>query len=150
MRYTPPRSVGFILNSECGSLRSLRRHAARLQQIQVAVDDALPAAVGHVRVAGCDDGRLLLIADSGTWATRLRYQRRDILQSLARHLRLGVDELDIRVRPLSAPGAKPLRPRTLSPAARKSIGECGRLVQDNPQLAAALARLARAGRGRED
>lgn len=107
---------------------------------------ALPEnAATHVRVADYADGRLVLMVDSGTWATRLRYQQRAIDQSLARRLRYPVERLDVRVRPLPDNASPAPAPRHLSDQARRTIADCSRWVEDNPELAAALDRLAAAG-----
>lgn len=110
------------------------------------MDAALPhAAAGHVRVADCSQGRLLLLTNSGTWATRIRYQQRPIARSLAQRLRIDVSDLEVRVRPLPATTSEPAAPRYLSPAARRLIDDCAGYVEDNPELARALRRLAASG-----
>lgn len=125
-------------------MRSLRKRVAFLQQMQAALDAGLPEmAHGHVQVADYSGHRLLLIADSGVWATRLRYQQDAIRRAMARRLRFEVKEVAVRVRPPAHPApAEPMQPRVLSPAARQLLAASAGHV-DNPALARALARLSR-------
>lgn len=107
------------------------------------MDATLPEkAVGCVRVADCSDGRLLLLVDNSAWATRLRYQQAAITRGLAQRLRLGIDRMDVRVRPAPRDTAAPASARHLSPESRRRIRDCAGSVADNPELATALRRLA--------
>ena len=142
------RSPSLILRSAGEEMQSLLARVRFLQQIQ----QALPAVIGrtgaeHVGVADLFEGRLLLIADSGAWATRLKYQKEQISRVLAQQLRANVDEITVRVRPPAAPPVpRTYRPRRLTPAARRQIRQTASHVSD-PGLAEALGRLAAAGPG---
>lgn len=107
-------------------------------------DDLPPEARRGVRVAACDDDRLVLLVDNAGWATRLRYQQNAIRRNLARRLRRHIERVDIRVRPVDEPLAPTGTPRRLSESARRRIEGAARCV-GNPELAAALRRLAKSG-----
>lgn len=141
------RSIGHIIGNSTDNLGSLRRFARYLQKIQSVVDVTLPeAAIGSVRVASCENGRLVLLVDSGTWATRIRYQQAIIARGLAQRLRLGIEHLEVRVRPQAHSTPRPITPRQMDANARHLIRDCAGYVHNNPELAAALERLASAGR----
>lgn len=137
------RPVAEVIGSGTQNLASLRRFATYLQQIQAAVDATLPQnAVGCVRVADCSHGRLLLLVDNGAWATRLRYQQAAITRGLAQRLRVGIERMDVQVRPAPRDTTEPPPPRHLSAESRRLIRDCAGYVDSNPELARALRRLA--------
>lgn len=139
----PPRSVRNFLRSPPPALASVIRKVAFLQEVEGIVHDGLPPEARRgVRVAACDDHRLVLLVDNAGWATRLRYQQDAIRRNLARRLRRHVERIDIRVRPVDVPAAPERAPRTLSDGARRRIEGAARCVGD-AKLAAALRRLAR-------
>lgn len=142
-----PRPLVDVLRSDQNKLKSLRRHASFLQQTQAAVDAGLPAAArGHVRVADCNDQRLVLLVDNGAWATRLRFEQDAIRRSVAARLKRGIPDLEIRIRPSAAEVVSGnRRPRHMSESARQLLITCADYV-DNPALTRALKRLAGAGR----
>lgn len=145
------RNLDIVLASGRARLPSLRRRVKFLQQVQAAVDSVLPpAAHAEVRVADCEHGRLLLIASSGVWATRLRFQHPALRRVIAQRLRRDVADVEVRVRPsaVAAP-VRQRRPRVLSAVARRCLRETAAHVTD-PEVAAALARLSRAGDGAGD
>lgn len=143
---TAPRSLQRILYKGTGVLPSLLRQVTFLQEIQSTLEAAWPPeAAGHVRVAACDNGYLLLIVDSGVWATRLRYQHEAISRILAQRLRIGVTDIQVRVRPTAyQPQAGYSATRAISPGNRRLLAESARHI-DDPKLAAALSRLATSG-----
>lgn len=142
------RPITDVIGTGTENLASLRRLASYLQKIQAVVDSTLPEnAIGSVRVADCSDGRLLLIVDNGGWATRLRYQQASITRALAQRLRLGIDRVEVRVRPWPRETATPATPRHLSATSRRLIRDCADYVDNNPELALALDRLASVGGG---
>lgn len=107
------------------------------------MDAALPDnAIGQARVADCSNERLLLLVESGAWATLLRYQQAPIERSLAQRLRLGIKRIEIRVRPSATDTPSPAKPRHLSTEARQAIRRCADHVENNADLAQALQRLA--------
>lgn len=142
----PPRSVHNLLRSPPPALASVLRKAAYLQEIEGIVHDGLPPEARRgVRVAACDDERLLLHVDGAGWATRLRYQQNAIRRELARRLRRHVERVEIRVRPVDEIAPPQAPPRRLSDDARRRLEGAARCVE-SPELAAALTKLARSRR----
>lgn len=135
-----------ILRGAGAGQRSLLKRVTFLQEINAAIAAALPeSAAGHFGIADYRDGELVIIVDSGTWATRLRYQQSQLRRQLAQRLRLDLDRLEIRVRPPAIPNAAvPHYFREISTGARRQISESARYIE-NPELAAALTRLSRSG-----
>lgn len=138
-----PRPVRSILHANNNALGTLHRRAAFLLKIESVLQSIWPAqAVNHVHVAGYDQGCLRLVADSGAWATRLRYQQDGIRRILAQHLRMAVDDIQIRVRPAVRQLPPLARPRrVISARSRKLLQDSARYLPD-PALADALQRLA--------
>lgn len=139
----PPRSVNDLLRSSPRALGSVLRQAAFLQEIEAVVHEGLPPeARDQVRVAACGNDRLVLLVGNAGWATRLRYQQNAIRRELARRMRRHVGQVEIRVRPMEEVAAPEWPRRQLSDSARKRLEAAARCV-DNPELAAALRRLAK-------
>lgn len=130
-------------------LAGMRSRTRYLLKIEAIVLAACPqAAAGHIHVAGCDQGALRLVVDSGSWATRVRYQYRNIERALAQQLRVAVHDIRARVQPpqhtIGATGQR-IAPRRLSDSSRKLVMDASGQV-DHPALANALQRLARSAR----
>lgn len=127
-------------------LGDVLRRAAGLHRLDRALRERLPADLaGHVHVANVRAARLVVIADSAAWATRLRFHGGNILQELRSPEGTELRRLDIQVRPR---GIEPRpRPRAQRPsaAARRHIESVAAHIEDD-DLADALRRLAR-GKG---
>ncbi len=135
-----------ILRGASADTRSLLKRVAFLQEINAALAPVFSESVaGHVAVADYCEGELVLIADSGAWATRLRYQQEQLRRQLAQHMRLNLDHIEIRVRPpaTQSPPAAQFK-RRISASARHQLGESARHIED-PNLAAAITRLSHCG-----
>ena len=77
------------------------QQAEGLERLQRVVGPLIPAELrDHVTLAGVRDGCLLLITDSGVWASRLRQLQHSLLGQLASRLpELKVQSVGIKVRP---------------------------------------------------
>jgi len=124
-------------------LKSLLSQAQRLAHLQRLLESQLqPAARGSCHVASWHEGRLLLIVTDSQWATRLRYQQRQLqrqLQSLDAFE--GLSKILFKVKPAIPTGNLPGRTPELSPAAASSIRSAAEGI-DDPKLRRALERLA--------
>jgi hypothetical protein len=115
------------------SLGNLLQHAGRLTQLQQLLAAALdPALAAHFQVANLKQNRVVLLASSPAWATRLRMQAADVLAILQRSdlRRSGhpeVVEVEVRVAPLTAPPAPKPGRKALSPAAEQALALMARL-----------------------
>lgn len=82
------------------SLGGLLRRASLLAQLDNALAGSLhPDLANHMRVANVRDGRLILLAPSAAWATRLRMQAAQLLEVLRRLGLADVDRVEVRVVP---------------------------------------------------
>jgi hypothetical protein len=93
-----PVSVTLALSSP--GLSDLVERARFLKQLDSQLRAELPASLSaHVRVANLHEDRLVMVADSATWATRLRYERQKILLALRRHYSIRCPALEVKISP---------------------------------------------------
>lgn len=119
------------------------RHARALQHLDKALRRRLPQELAdHVHVANARDKRLVMIADSAAWATRLRFHRGDVLRGLRSPEGLEITRLDIQVRPRGKEPRAQRRPQPPSAAACRDMEAAASHIGDE-ELADALRRLAR-------
>lgn len=101
----------------CGSFATLASRAAALDALDRALRQTLPLPLrDEVRFANLRGGRLLFLASTPAWATRLRLLQAQILAT-ARGLDIRAESVGIKVSPLPKIEVEPERARTLSPAA---------------------------------
>jgi len=128
-----------------GLLEGVDRDARLLRSTQGAVPPELRA---HCLHASLEDGRLSLVTDGPVWASRLRFAAPELLAGLRGH-GLAAEAVRVRVAPPQAPGpqtsAMGAQPG-LSRETRAHLREAAAQIAD-PDLAAALRRLAEAGAG---
>jgi len=120
-----------------------------MQQIRLighSLDSLLPPRLrAHCAPAGIEGNELVLIADSGTWATQLRYQQQQILKQLNADLGLNLRRLRVRIAPrASTRERRQVPPRQISPGAARTLKEAARSMPDRA-LGEILLRLARKG-----
>ncbi|WP_025731968.1 DciA family protein [Carnimonas nigrificans] len=129
-----------VSRSELAPLLSKAQAIAKAQQ---QLEEHLPEELkGHVLVGGVTDGCLTILTDRAVWLTWLRFERARLL-ALLRYLpeMASVSSLSFKVRPLKPTHVAPQQRRYLSASAAEHIKECADYT-DDPQLKAALARLA--------
>ena len=113
---------------EGSNLRSLLQHAGSLTQLQQRLAAVLdPALAAHFQVANLRQNRLVLLASSPAWATRLRMQAADLLAFLRRSGHPELIEVEVRVAPLTAPPPPKPGRKALSPAAEQALALMARL-----------------------
>ena len=139
-----PASFGRIV-ARFGHLKQLTAQAQRLGTLDLLAKEVLPPGLQqHVRLAAIRDGCLVFHADSGAWATQLRYRTPEILARLPQQPEFdGVRS--IRVRPCAEIPAQQLAPnrmRPLSPAVATAIKSQAESIDDE-RLRQALQRIAR-------
>jgi len=143
MKFAPDR-VKQILHSS-RHLKKLLADGDKQQRILNLIKELLDKQVAdHCQSASLTDNRLRLFTDSTIWASRLRFQSQALKQQLAAH-GLNISQIDVRVsldalqKPV--PRKKPARP-VLSSSAARLIMETAEGFDNDPELAAALTRLA--------
>ena len=138
-----PRSLRSLMESS----RHLRTLLERLRE-----DDTLTARVrgllppdlaAHLAGAQERDGRLVLLARSPVWASRLRYAAAGLSRGMGRRSGLGA-EVRVRVLPLALPPQGRRPPRRMPPMSATTAGYVRAIAGAvaDPQLGAALRRLA--------
>lgn len=135
-----PQALG-----DCGSFASLANKAAALDALDRALRQTLPMPLrDEVRFANLRGGRLLFLASTSAWATRLRLLQAQILTT-ARSLDIRAESIGIKVSPLPKVELEPERTRTLSPAAAGHLRAAAAATADPEwkELFGRLAALAR-------
>lgn len=118
--------------------------ARQLNGWQQQLDSVLdPLLRGHIQVANYHDGRLKLMAENATWATRVRFAAPQLLVAL-KGSPGGIDLTDIScvVRPPIIPPTRP-QPKTersISAEARDLLASTAETIKD-PKLKDALQKL---------
>ncbi|WP_426662376.1 DciA family protein [Rhodanobacter aciditrophus] len=121
MSRTAPRSRGPQALGACGAFATLAGRAAALDALDRALRQTLaPPLRDEVRFANLRGGRLLFLASTPAWATRLRLLQTQILAT-ARSLDIRAESLAVKVSPLPRIELEPERTRTLSPAAASHL-----------------------------
>jgi hypothetical protein len=143
---TKPRPITELLADQASDpwVRAIQR-GKKLQQLSRLIQNMLDPELGsHCQVLNLRDKTLILATDATVWATRLRYQIPTLLHALHQHDSLKeIGNIQIRVKPLSAPPAKkPKRRMTLSADSAYCLQQCAETVGDTA-LSRALQRLAR-------
>ena len=135
-RHTGPQDI-----HACGAFASLARRAASLDALDRALRATLAAPLREqVRLANLRSGRLLFLASTPAWATRLRLQQNALLET-ARGLGMSARLLAVRVSPLPQATVEPEPRRQLSPAAAAHLRASAAASAD-PEWRALYDRLA--------
>jgi hypothetical protein len=93
-----PLSIATALSSP--GLASLVQRARFLRQLDRSIRASLPETLSrHVQVANLRGDCLVMLADSPTWATRLRYQRQAVLDGLWQAHSIRCRLLEVKVQP---------------------------------------------------
>lgn len=141
MSRSAPRRHGPLALGACGTFATLAGRAATLDALDRALRQTLPQPLrDQVRFANLRGGRLLFLASSPAWATRLRLLQTQILAS-ARSLEVRAESLAVKVSPLPQIEAEPDRTRQLSPASAAHLRAAAAASAD-PEWQALYARLA--------
>ena len=124
--------VGDIISDPGNSLSMLFRHAKSLTRVEsVLASHTGPELAAQFKAASMDQDRLLLLASSASWATRLRMQTGQMLQFLQASGYAHLRYIDIRVAPLEPkPVDNPPVRRGLSPAAQLAFSLMSRMSGD--------------------
>lgn len=115
-------------------LGCILQHAAYLAQLQRLLENALePALMSHFQVANARQNRLILLAASSAWATRLRMQSAEVLTALHRSGHAEFDQVEVRVDAGAGVAARPAGTaaervsKPLSTVAEQALAQMARL-----------------------
>ena len=123
-------------------VQKTRYHQRLLATVQTHLPPDLRAHCSGVTTIG---GQLLLFTESSVWATRLRYQQRDLIDRLREQAYLPISAVRIQVVPPAQILSPARRPLQLSHANAATIRKAATTIGDSG-LRAALERLAKHAR----
>ncbi len=128
----------------------LRLRLAQTRDLDRLLQACLPEeARPHCRAGGISNGRLVVVADSAAWATRIRFQERQLLarmHTVSRGATAVPERIRVCVSPLGTVRRKPLPAVHVPATARESLLITAAGVSD-PRLARALRQMARRAAG---
>lgn len=102
---------------DCGSFATLARKAGALEALDRALRQTLPSPLREqVRFANLRNDRLVFLASSPAWASRLRLMQTQILAS-ARAIGTCASSVTVKVAPQPPAATVPDQSKPLSPAA---------------------------------
>jgi hypothetical protein len=127
--------------ADCGSFAALARKAGVLDALDRALRQTLPSPLREqVRFAQRRDERLVFLATSPAWASRLRLQQAQILAA-ARAIGVQAGSIIVKVAPLPPAATAPEQSKPLSAAAALHLKAAATSIQD-PELRALFLQLA--------
>ena len=122
------RSAAEVIADPATSFGGLLERADQLLRLERAVRAMLdPDLAPRFRVANLRQNRLILLAPTAAWATRLRMAAPQLLGSLRRSGHAGIETIDVRVGPMPPDPPEPPGARPLSAAARQALDLMARL-----------------------
>jgi hypothetical protein len=117
-----------ILSKRGSSLGTVLSHARLLLQLQNLLTGSVdPSLSNQFQVANLRQNRLVLLAPSAAWSTRLRMETPNLLGILHRAGHADVHDIEIRVAPLIEPPARTRDLKPLSAAATQALDSMARL-----------------------
>src|SRR5690606_35406329 len=122
-RRDPPQPArGLRRAAECISLASLVERARQLDALDSRLRQLLPAATAReTRLADVRNGRVVFLASTPAWASRLRLHQAALLAEARAALGDTVERLTVKVAPLPTVPPDPTRPKPLSAAAARHL-----------------------------
>ena len=123
-----PRSM-----TEYGPIAALAKKASELDALDRALRQTLPSPLREqVRFANLRDSRLVFLATTPAWASRLRFSQTQIL-STAHALGVHATMVTVKVAPLPSVPVEPDRTKPLSAAAGRHLKAAAASLSD-PEL----------------
>ena len=127
--------------ADCGSFATLARKAGALEALDRALRQTLPSPLREqVRFADLRHDRLVFLASSPAWASRLRLMQTQILAT-ARAIGTCASSVTVKVAPQPPANAELDRSKPLSPAAANHLRAAAASLTD-PELRVLFLELA--------
>jgi hypothetical protein len=127
--------------TECGPVAALARKASELEALDRALRQTLPPPLREqVRFANLRGDRLVFLASSPAWASRLRLLQAQILVA-ARAIGAAAGSVTVKVAPLPPAAMEPERAKPLSAAAALHLKAAATSISD-PELRVLFLELA--------
>ena len=115
---------------DCGSFATLARKAGALEALDRALRQTLPSPLREqVRFANLRNDRLVFLASSPAWASRLRLMQTQILAS-AHAIGTCASSVTVKVAPQPPVATAPDRSKPLSPTAARHLKAAAALFTD--------------------
>lgn len=128
--------------AECITLDALADRARALDALDDRLRHLLPAAVAReTRLADVRNGRIVFLASSPTWASRIRLHQAALLAEARAALGSAVEHFAVKVAPLPTVPPEPAKPKPLSAATARHLRATANAVPD-PELRALYLQLA--------
>lgn len=141
-RPDPPHRTGPRPATECVALDALAARARALDALDQRLRRLLPAATAReTRLADVRNGRIVFLASSPTWASRLRLHQAPLLAEARAAIGGPIERFAVKVAPLPTVPPEPTKPKPLSAAAAQHLRTTATALQD-PELRALYLQLA--------
>jgi hypothetical protein len=141
-RSTDTRSTGPRPAAECVALGTLADHARALDVLDRRLRRLLPEALAREsRLADVRNGRVVFLASSQTWASRIRLHQAALLEEARIALGDVVERFAVKVAPLPSVPAEESGHKPLSAATAKHLRATAKSLSD-PELRALYLHLA--------
>ncbi len=135
----PSKPDGPVAITDCAGLSKLFSQAHELETLDRHLREPLPHQLSEqVRLASIHGSRIVFVASTSAWASRLRMQQRRILET-ARSLGIAVHSLRVKVTPLPAPTPAPALRKPLSATAAIHLQEAAAVSSDADMRSRLLA-----------
>lgn len=136
-RSSPPRNKRIstlVPIAECIALDTLAERARALDVLDGKLRHLLPESLAReCHFADLRNGRLVFIATSSTWATRLRLHQGKLLEAARAATGSTVDHFAVKVAPLPLVPSEPAKAEPLSAAAANHLRSAAKTISD-PEL----------------
>ncbi len=127
---------------ETAPVAALVARARALDALDRQLRQPLPDALRRqVKLATVQDGRIVFLASSSTWAAKLRLQQNAIIAQARLVSGLPIEKFTVKVAALPPVLREPAKPKPLSKASAAHLRAVARSLGD-PELAAAYLKLA--------
>jgi hypothetical protein len=137
-----PATAGPKPAAECLTLGTLADRARALDALDRRLRPLLPAAVAReTRLADIRNGRIVFLASSPIWASRIRLHQAALLAEARAALGDAIERFAVKVAPLPTVPPEPARPKPLSAAAARHLRATAKAISD-PELRALYLQLA--------
>jgi hypothetical protein len=141
----PPRkrtASSFVPIAECAALGSLTKRARALDALDGKLRHHLPAELAReCHLADLRNGRLVFLATSSTWATRLRLHQAVLLAEARATSGSTAEHFVVKVAALPSVPPEPTRRKPLSAAAANHLRTAAKAISD-PELQSLYLHLA--------
>ena len=140
------RPIQDVIRASRGRMAVYAAECAQLRKLNQTLFEVLPAPLHeHVQAVRLSGATLVLKSDSPTWHAKLRFQLPQIKRLIRQRTQIPVQRIEIGVLPRQESRMRTPRPAHMSREAGALL-ERAALSMDDPNLRAALQRLARHGR----